>query len=54
MRPAGADAGIYLAEGTTLTLSATARPGLLFAGWGGDTAAGDTLLTLTMGRPYTP
>ncbi len=45
-------AGIYLAQGTPVTLTAAPAAGASFAGWRGDTASAAPGLTLPMGRPY--
>jgi M6 family metalloprotease-like protein len=45
-------AGIYLAQGTPVTLTATPAAGAVFTGWRGDTVATGASLTLPMGRPY--
>lgn len=44
--------GIYAAEGTTVTLTATVPAGLLFAGWRGDTVAAAPTLRLTLRKGY--
>lgn len=44
--------GIFLAEGSQVSVAAAAKSGTVFVGWTGDTtAAGDTL-TLTMRHPF--
>ncbi|HWZ26993.1 MAG TPA: hypothetical protein VNX15_00425, partial [Gemmatimonadales bacterium] len=45
-------AGAYLAPGTPMTLVAHPHTGSFFLGWGGDTAAADTTLLITLSRPY--
>lgn len=44
--------GIYVAEGTPVTLTATPTAGAVFTGWRGDTATANLNLTLPMGRSY--
>lgn len=44
--------GIFVAEGSAVTLTATAPAGLLFSGWTGDTLSPGTTLILPMQRPY--
>jgi M6 family metalloprotease-like protein len=52
--PPGADlaAGVFLASGASVTLTATPPAGTVFGGWHGDTTALSPTLTLTMGRAY--
>jgi M6 family metalloprotease-like protein len=45
-------AGTFVAQGTSVTLSATATPPFVFSGWTGDTTALSATLVLPMGRPY--
>ena len=45
-------AGIFVPEGTPVTLTATPAAGSIFGGWRGDTTAAGTTLTVPMGRPY--
>jgi len=45
-------AGLFLAAGTSETLTATAGAGTIFAGWSGDTTAVGATLVLPMGRGY--
>ena len=45
-------AGIYLREGTPVTLTAAAPAGLAFAGWTGDTLSKAPVLTLPMAHAY--
>jgi M6 family metalloprotease-like protein len=44
--------GVYLAEGTPVTLQAAPQPGAVFAGWTGDTTATGDRLALVMQRPF--
>jgi hypothetical protein len=44
--------GVFLAEGSGVTLRAKPHPGAVFAGWTGDTAAVTDTLTLQMLRPF--
>lgn len=44
--------GIYLAQGTPVTLTAAPANGAIFTGWRGDTASTGVNLTLPMTRPY--
>jgi M6 family metalloprotease-like protein len=45
-------AGIFLPQGTPVTLTAVPAAGSVFGGWRGDTAASTASITLPMGRPY--
>jgi hypothetical protein len=45
-------AGVYLAEGTSLTLQAAPQAGAVFAGWSGDTTATRDILQLVMQHPF--
>ncbi|MGH7530026.1 MAG: putative Ig domain-containing protein, partial [Gemmatimonadales bacterium] len=45
--------GDFLAEGSTIELTATANSGETFSGWSGDTSTTNAVLTLTMNRAYT-
>jgi len=45
-------AGSYLAPGTPVTFTAHAHAGSFFLGWSGDTTALDSVLALTIARPY--
>jgi hypothetical protein len=45
-------AGIYLAEGSAVTLTAVVPAGAVFAGWRGDTASVSLSLNLVMNRAY--
>jgi Divergent InlB B-repeat domain len=44
--------GVYLAEGSQVTLAAARQPGAVFAGWTGDTTTTADTLTLTMRHPF--
>ncbi len=44
--------GTLLAEGDTLTLTASRGPGQSFIGWSGDSTASGAVLKLTMTRPF--
>lgn len=44
--------GVFVAEGSGVTLRATPHPGSVFAGWTGDTVAVTDTLTLQMLRPF--
>jgi M6 family metalloprotease-like protein len=50
--PPADTSGVYLNEGSSVMLTATASAGSRFAGWSGDTTAKTASLTLAMGRPY--
>jgi hypothetical protein len=45
-------AGIFVPQGTPVTLTAVPQAGSIFVGWRGDTAAVATTITLPMGHPY--
>jgi M6 family metalloprotease-like protein len=45
-------AGIYLAEGSAVTLTAVVPAGAVFAGWRGDTASASLSLNLALNRAY--
>jgi hypothetical protein len=45
-------AGVYLAEGTSVTLQAAPQAGAVFAGWTGDTTATRDALLLVMQHPF--
>jgi M6 family metalloprotease-like protein len=45
-------AGVFVAVGGEITLTATAPSGVLFAGWVGDTASSNNVLQLRVARPY--
>lgn len=45
-------AGVFLAAGTSVTLTAAPQAGQLFTGWSGDTLATSRTITVSMGRPY--
>ena len=44
--------GVYLAEGSQVSLQAAPQPGAVFTGWTGDTTASADSLTLTMQHPF--
>jgi len=44
--------GVFLAEGTAVTLNAVTPQGSIFSGWRGDTVATNPVLNLTMRRGY--
>jgi M6 family metalloprotease-like protein len=44
--------GVYLAEGSPVTLQAAPQPGAVFAGWTGDTTASGDTLSLVMAHPF--
>jgi hypothetical protein len=46
------DAGIYLPEGTPVTLTASIPAGFVFVGWRGDTAATAPSIALVMNKAY--
>jgi M6 family metalloprotease-like protein len=50
--PLADTSGVYVNEGSSVTLTAAASPGSRFAGWSGDTTAKAASLTLPMGRSY--
>jgi M6 family metalloprotease-like protein len=45
-------AGVFLPEGSRITLRAARLPGAVFAGWTGDTTSTRDTLLLTMGHPF--
>ena len=45
-------AGIFLAAGSAVNVTAITPTGFVFAGWEGDTVSAATTLALTMTRPY--
>ena len=45
-------AGVYLAEGSQVSLTAASHPGAVFTGWTGDTTATRETLTLIMRHPF--
>jgi M6 family metalloprotease-like protein len=45
-------AGVFLAEGSQISLRATPQPELVFLGWTGDTTATSDTLTLLMRHPF--
>jgi M6 family metalloprotease-like protein/uncharacterized repeat protein (TIGR02543 family) len=51
--PPGATSGSFIADSTAVTLTAVADAGYIFAGWTGDTTTLNTVLMLSMVRPYT-
>ncbi|HEX4600786.1 MAG TPA: M6 family metalloprotease domain-containing protein [Gemmatimonadales bacterium] len=50
--PTAVTSGAYVAENSTVTLTAAASPGAVFAGWTGDTTTRSPSLSLPMQRPY--
>jgi M6 family metalloprotease-like protein len=46
-------AGVFIPAGRAVKLTATPDPGIPFGGWCGDTASGNTVVTLPMQRAYT-
>jgi M6 family metalloprotease-like protein len=50
--PGDLSAGLYLTQGTSVTLTATALPGFIFLGWRGDTVATGGTLDLSLRRGY--
>ena len=50
--PASDTNGVYVSEGTPVTLTATPTAPAVFGGWTGDTVTSNLVLTLPMGRPY--
>lgn len=44
--------GVYLAEGSPVTLQAAPQPGAVFAGWTGDTTVSRDTLSLVMAHPF--
>ncbi|MGH7701867.1 MAG: M6 family metalloprotease domain-containing protein [Gemmatimonadales bacterium] len=50
--PGNFASGVFLPEGTALTLTPGAPAGLSFVGWTGDTVTAAKPLTLTLKRPY--
>lgn len=44
--------GVFVTEGTSVTLTATTPAGLIFVGWQTDTVSAGPSLTLPMARPY--
>ena len=51
-RPGDLAAGVFVSEGTPVTLTAAPASGSIFVGWRGDTTAAGVTLTLPMGHPY--
>ena len=45
-------AGVFVEQGSAVTLTAAMQQGLIFVGWQGDTLATDPTLRLPMQRPY--
>ena len=50
--PAADTNGVFVTQGTAVTLTATATPPSVFGRWQGDTTATSNVLVLPMGRPY--
>ena len=50
--PAADSSGMFIDQGTPVTLTATPTSPFVFAGWTGDTTAVAPILVLPMGRPY--
>lgn len=50
--PATDTNGVYVSEGTPVTLTATPTVPAVFGGWTGDTVTANLVVTLPMGRPY--
>jgi uncharacterized repeat protein (TIGR02543 family) len=50
--PGDMNAGVYLAEGTSVTLRAAPQAGAVFAGWTGDTTATRDTLSVVMQHPF--
>lgn len=50
--PPGDSSGVFVAEGTPVSLTATATAPSVFGRWQGDTATSNSVLVLPMGRPY--
>jgi M6 family metalloprotease-like protein len=46
------DAGVYLAQGSQISLRAAPEPGAVFVGWTGDTSSTRDTLTLVMQHPF--
>jgi M6 family metalloprotease-like protein len=44
--------GVFINEGSTVSLQAEAQPGAVFVGWSGDTTSRDGSLTLVMRHPF--
>ncbi len=51
--PSADTSGVFVPQGTPVSLTATATPPALFLRWEGDTSASGNVLVLPMGRPYT-
>jgi M6 family metalloprotease-like protein len=50
--PAADSSGVFIAQGTPVTLTATPTGQAVFGGWTGDTTASSAVLILPMGRPF--
>ncbi len=50
--PVADTSGVFVPQGTAVTLTATANAPSVFGGWQGDTATSNAVLVLPMGRPY--
>lgn len=50
--PAGVLTGAYFAPNTSVSITAHPLSGNIFLGWSGDTTASDSVLLLTLTRPY--
>jgi M6 family metalloprotease-like protein len=50
--PVADSSGVFVAQGTAVTLTATGAAPSVFGRWQGDTSATNSVLVLPMGRPY--
>lgn len=50
--PGDIGSGVYLAEGSPVSLRAAPQPDAVFVGWAGDTTATRDTLTVVMGHPF--
>jgi hypothetical protein len=48
----GVHQGVFVANGSAVTLNAVAQPGSFFTGWQGDTVSAHPAMTVPMTRPY--